>query len=151
LQKGIQNTFDDIDLHRICTYATQCELDISVLDEIDVAVCTYGSMVQYDIQKQYASVKFIKKVLDLSRMTILLVDSKQTQDVEAQKQRVKELTLLFPHIGNHIWKDIDFLTNMAAATLQKIFDISNDNELSAEIKMDRHLEQYKILEVNHVT
>jgi len=38
LQKGIQNTFDDIDLHRICTYATQCELDISVLDEIDLAM-----------------------------------------------------------------------------------------------------------------
>jgi len=147
LQKNIHNTFDNTDLKNICIYATLCEFRIvSALDTIDIVVCAYGSMARCDIRKQDTY-----KNLHFPRKTILLVDSKQMQDVEAQKQRVRELTSSFSHISDPILKGIDFITNVAAATLQQIFDIFNDNELNGEIKTDHFLYQYEILEVSHVT
>jgi len=147
LQKNIHNTFDNNDLKNICIYATLCEFHtVSELDVIDIVVCTYGSMAQCDVKKQETN-----KMLRLSKMMILLVDSKQTQDVETQKQRVREFMSSFSRFGDPTLKTIDLITNMAAANFQNIFDICNNNELNYEIKNDRFLQQYQILEVSHVT
>jgi len=147
LQKNIHNTFDNTDLKDICNYAEICEFHVvSALDTIDIVVCAYGSMVQCDIKKQGTI-----KNLRLPRKTILLVDSKQMQDVEAQKQRVRELTNSLSHIGDPILKSIDYITKVAATTLQHIFEISNDNELSAKIKTDYILDEHNMLNVSHIT
>jgi len=156
LQKNIHNTyFDKSDLSNICIYATFCESDtVSPLDTSDITVCANGYMAQCDVKTQEA-----KKMIRLPKMPILLVDSKQTeQDLEIQKQQVTKIMSLSPHIicymcglKDRVLNIIDHVTNKAVDTFQKIFDISNDNELSAEIKTNDFLHQFKILEVSHVT
>jgi len=110
---------------------------------IDIIVCTYGTMVRYEIEQD------ICKSLNLPRMTILLVDSKQMQDVEARNQRVTELKsmLLATHF---ILNDIDVITNRAADLFQNIFDAYRNNELSTEMIKDYLLLQHQALEVNYI-
>jgi len=145
LQKGIQCNFDDTDLDKICTYA-MCYKDTektSKLDIIDIIACTYGTIIRYEKESN----KFTS--LYLSKMTILLVDSKQSQDVEARNQRVIKLMKEFPKLASFIFNNIGDVTNMAADTFQEIFKIYKDNKLSIEMKNDCLLQQQKALEVSH--
>jgi len=142
LQKNIQNTFDDTDLKKICTYATRCENTVSELNIIDIKVCTYGSMIHYDKKED------IHKELYLPRMMILLVDSKQPQDVEARNKKMKELKSVLPDITYSILNIIDIITKTAANIFQETFDIYKNNELSIEMKNDCLLQQHRILEVS---
>jgi len=59
-------------------------------------------------------------------MTVLLVDSKQTQDVET---RITELMNMLPDIINSIL-NIDIVTKMAYNTLINFNDILKNNDLS---------------------
>jgi len=145
LQKNIQNTFDDTDLKAICIYAKSCENTVSELDIIDIRVCTYGLMIQYDKERN------IFKTLNLPRIMILLVDSKQTQDVEVQNEKITELATMLPQIKISIVTNINKVTNKAADTFKKIFDIYNAEQLPPEIKHQHFLQQYEQLGVSHVT
>jgi len=146
LQKGIQNNFDATDLEKIYTYAMSCKdiQKISKLDEIDIIVCTYGTMVRYDMEQK------IRKSLYLPMMTILLVDSKQTHDIEALNQRVIELKSMLPDATNFILNGIDIITNMIADTFQIIIDTYKNNELSVEMIKNCLLLQHQALEVNYI-
>jgi len=130
--KGIQYIFNVTDLDKICIYATRCKdtEKISKLDIIDIIACTYGTMVRYEMEQNRCT------SLYLLRITILLVDSKQTQDVEARNQRVTELINEFPDLANFIFNNLDNITNMAADTFQKMYDIHKDNEFNIEMKND---------------
>jgi len=142
LQKGAHSTFDETDLKKICDYTECCKKIALESDFIDIIVCTYGTVMKE--KEQYKCEGF-----RLPRMTILLVNSNQTQDVEAQKQRIAELMNMFPELANSVLNNIDTVTNMANNVFQKIFDIYKDDKLSIEMKSDCLLQQHKALEVSH--
>jgi len=145
LQKGNLYTFDVTDLNKICTYATRCKNTekCSILETSDIIACTYGTVVRYEIERDKWTLFY------LPRMTILLVDSKQTQNVEARNQRMTELIDQFPKLAIFIFNNISNIANMAADIFQKTFDTYMNNELNFETKTRNLFQKQKALEVSH--
>jgi len=146
-QKGItHSTFDDTDLRKIFIYAMSCGIVAPESDFIDIMVCTYGSVIT--CKRGHDQAESIR----LPSMTILLVDSNQTQNVEQhkiQKQRIEELKYMFPELANSILNNIDVITEEAENVFKRIFNIYNDSELSIEMKNYYLQQQYTVIEVSH--
>jgi len=143
LQKGSHiSTFDEIDLDNIINLTSFCEKLVPESNSIDIMVCTCGLLMKYEEEHDRYELHY------LPSKTILLVDSNQRQDVEAQKQQVAELMTMFPELANSILNTIDIVTNMAYNIFKKISDIYQDSELSIEMKNDCLLQQHKALEVS---
>jgi len=142
LQKGTHNTFDDIDFKKIRKYAIRCEKGVSESDIIDVILCTFGSILKYE--------KATCAVFDFQSITILLVDSRQMQDVEARKQRVLELEAMLPDIATFISKSICTVTGNAYDVLIELYKIHKNNELSNEARYDCLLQKHELLQVSFI-
>jgi len=142
LQKGSHSTLDETDLKKICVYAKFDKI-VPKSDMVDIIVCTYGSVLKYE--KGQSTCKLIPS----PSMTILLVDSNHTQDVEVQEQRVAELRNMFPEFTNFILNNFDAVTNKAHDAFETIFNFYKNDELSIVEKKYCLLLQRKTLEVSH--
>jgi len=143
LQKDTHDTFDNTDLEKIHKYAIRCEESVSESEMLDITMCTYGSLLKYK--------NATCAVFNFQSMTILLVDSKQMQDVEARKRRVLELETMLPDIATCILKSIYTTTEKVYNILVNLHKIHKNNELSNEARHDRLFEEHELLQVSLIT
>ncbi|XP_011881645.1 PREDICTED: mevalonate kinase-like [Vollenhovia emeryi] len=143
LQKGAIDDFDSSDLNKIFLYAVRNERYFHEFGAIDVAACTYGSIIHQIGEK----LRYIP-LFELINVKILLVDSKQTQNLEAQMQRVAELMKKCPEDVHSIFKSIDIATNMAANALQALGPIYASDTFCMETKRLLLMIEHNILQVN---
>lgn len=144
VQKGIHNNnFNYIDLEKIELYAISCKKIFPESKEIDMVLCIYSFLAEYQFEEIH-----VIPIVSVSNVTILLVDSKQTQNLKTQEQQRTELMNMFPDIANSILNNIDTVTNMACNTLQKFDKICENDELSTETRNNFLIQQHKELDVS---
>ncbi|KYQ46607.1 hypothetical protein ALC60_14356 [Trachymyrmex zeteki] len=142
VQKGIHNNnFNYIDLEKIELYAISCKKIFPESKEIDMVLCIYSFLAEYQFEEIH-----VIPIVSVSNVTILLVDSKQTQNLKTQEQQRTELMNMFPDIANSILNNIDTVTNMACNTLQKFDKICENDELSTETRNNFLIQQHKELD-----
>ncbi|KAG5347937.1 KIME kinase, partial [Acromyrmex charruanus] len=125
VQKGITGKFQNTDFEKIQSYAARCEEISPASGMIDVTACVYGSIIEHRI-----GIMTLISLHKMPKIMILLIDSKVTQNLDCQTQRVTELMNIFPTIGNLILKNIDIVTIMAHNILRKINKMYNVNNIS---------------------
>ncbi|XP_018315861.1 uncharacterized protein [Mycetomoellerius zeteki] len=111
-------------------------------------VCFAACLLHWShVQKEYQFEEIhVIPIVSVSNVTILLVDSKQTQNLKTQEQQRTELMNMFPDIANSILNNIDTVTNMACNTLQKFDKICENDELSTETRNNFLIQQHKELD-----
>jgi len=144
LQKGAIDDFDINDLNKIYLYAKRCEQISHESGAADVAACTYGSIIRRTTEQILHCIPFF----EMLNVKILLVDSKQTQNLEAQTQRLAELINRDTETAHYIFACIDGITNVAANTLQKFGPIYTNGEFGLETKRLTLMMQHNILLVS---
>ncbi|KYN37134.1 Mevalonate kinase [Trachymyrmex septentrionalis] len=122
VQKGIIGKFQDTDFKKIQSYAARCEEISPASGKIDVTACVYGSIIE-----QRLGIMTLISLHKMPKIMILLIDSKVTQNLDCQTQRVTELINIFPQIGNLILKNIDIATIMAHNIFKKINKMYSNN------------------------
>lgn len=146
LQKGAIDDFDINDLNKIYLYAIRCEQISHESGMADVAACTYGSI----IRRTAGPILHYIPFFEMLNVKILLVDSKQTQNLEAQTQRLAELINKDSQTAYSIFGCIDGVTKLAANTLQKFGSIYTNNEFGLETKRLTLMMQYNFLLVSNL-
>lgn len=147
LQKGAIDNFDNSDLNKIHSYAIRCEKISRESGMIDVAACTYGSIIQH----RFGEILRIIPMYEMLTVTILLVDSGQTQDLEAQTQRVAELVNTYPKFARSVFSIIDFVTSIASDVFQQLAPIYAHDEFGLETKRLTLMMQHNLLAVSFIT
>jgi len=116
LQKGIFNIFNGADFKKIHEYAIFYEENIFKSKVTYIETCIYG-LIKYETQENKCA------ALNLLSMTVPLVDSRQTKDVKARKQRMAELMNMLPDIITFILNNLDIVTKVAYDTLIELNNI----------------------------
>jgi len=144
MQKGAIDDFDSNDLDKIYMYAAHCQKISDESEAAAVAVCTYGSIIQHQIGKTMQRIPFF----DMLNVTILLIDSKQNQNLQAQTQQVTNLMNKYPEITNSIFNAINTATRLASDALRKLGSSFTDRKFSLETKRLILMTRYNLIVVS---
>jgi len=90
------NNFNGADLKRIHEYAIFCEKNIFKSEVTNIETCIYS-----ETQKNKCA------AFNLPSIAVPLVDSRQTKNVEAQKQLTAEVMNMLPDITTSVLNNID--------------------------------------------
>lgn len=141
LQKGAIDDFDSSDLNKIHSYAVRCKRISCESGMIDVAACTYGSIIEHRIGEILRIIPFF----EMLTVTILLVDSGQTQNLEAQTQQVTELVNTYPKFARSVFNNFYCVTSVASNVFQKLGPIYANDEFGSETKRLTIMMQHNLL------
>jgi len=144
MQKGAIDYFDSSDLDKIYSYAAHCEKISYKSEAAAVAACTYGSIIQHQIGKMMQRIPFF----DMLNVTILLIDSKQNQNLQDQMQRVINLKNTYPEVTDCIFKTMNIATNIASNALQKLAPTFTNHVFGLETKRLILMTQYNLIVVS---
>jgi len=144
MQKGAIDNFDSNDLDKIYSYAARCEKISYESGSAAVAACTYGSIIQHQIGKTMQRIPFF----DMLNVTILLIDSKQNQNLHAQMQRVTNLVNMYPEVTNCIFNTMNIATSIASNAFQKLGSTFINSDYGLGTKRLLLMTQYNLIVVS---
>lgn len=150
LQKGGHEAFfGETDLKTVQSYALRCQEITRGLELIDATICTYGSITEY-MENDSSPCRPSLLAASIPVVTILLVDSKLTQNPETQSQQMAELMDILPETSMSIFNSIDLISRRAYNVFHQIREICLDDKLTDEWRRDCILKQYNIIKVSPV-
>jgi len=144
MQKGAIDDFDNNDLDKIYSYAAHCEKISYESEAAAVAACTYGSIIQHQIGETMQRIPFF----DMLNVTILLIDSKQNQNLQAQTQRVTNLVNTYPEVTDSIFNTMNIATSIASNAFQKLAPTFTNHVFSLGTKRLILMTQYNLIVVS---
>lgn len=124
LQKGVHDQFNMCDLNKISKYASLCDEVVQNIElEKDSYICTYGGIIRF----QYAGpeIRKAKFLVNMSKINILLIDSKSRQNKREQMSQLACMMHCFPREINAILNIIDSLSKQACDILVKIKNVQD--------------------------
>jgi len=144
MQKGAIDDFDNNDLNKIYSYAARCEKISYESGAAAVAACTYGSIIQHQIGKTMQRIPFF----EMLNVTILLIDSKQNQNLQTQMQQVANLMNTYPEVTYCIFNAMNVATRIASNALHKLYPIFTSNEFGLGTKRLILMTQHNLIVVS---
>jgi len=144
MQEGAIDDFDINDLNKIYLYAAHCEKISYESEAAAVAACTYGSIIKHQIGQVMQRISFF----DMLNVTILLIDSKQNQNLQAQTQRVTNLMNTYPEVTDCIFNTIDIATSIACNAFQKLVPIFTNHVFGLGTKRLILMTHYNLIVVS---
>ncbi|XP_036145943.1 mevalonate kinase-like [Monomorium pharaonis] len=127
---------------QINLYAERCLRDISSeFDATAASVCTYGTIMKFNqIRKE---IEQLFPPFELTRIKILVVDLKKTQDLEGHAHQLAQLIKCSPEKTNVLFDKINDVTNSAFDAFQRLSDIHNDEKLVLDTRIKDVLIQHE--------
>lgn len=128
LQNGsIHNDFDEYELEKIMSYVMICEkVTQSYVFEIDYNACTFGQVLRARYQDP---LDCNVQLLQMPRMTILLIDSRICLNKYEQMRRMAQMKHSNPNEADHILRTIDKISKRTYTRLVAINNSRNNNNV----------------------
>ncbi|KMQ83940.1 mevalonate kinase [Lasius niger] len=140
LQKGDHAEFDWNDLNQICNCSTICEeLVQDFAYVIDNYACTFGRMIDF----QYFNFDYFKvSIMDITRIRILLINSKIWQNKRERLQQMAEIKYFCPEDAKIILDEINVTSQNIYETLYEVTDSHENHPVRIQKASYAQLQKY---------
>lgn len=148
VQKGCPHiSLIDKNLEKIQLYAACCDEISQESGIVEVTPCTYGAILEYQTGNS-PQVRPLLYISTLPRITVLLVDSKQSQSLENQTYHISQLINMLPETSVSVFDSIDGISKRAYNVFDQIRAVYQDEKNDVSWKKTCIIKQYQNIKVS---